>query len=113
MAETTLQLGFVPKNRGEYQSTPVTRYYKDNVVQYNGSSYIADPVGWSESNLYDVDKIPDRYISWMQNGTDKKIGCASGLSLTRDITIDSIRKDNIPIYQSGYEDCIFLFFSTY
>ena len=50
MAETTLQLGFVPKNRGEYQSTPVTRYYKDNVVQYNGSSYIADPVGWSESD---------------------------------------------------------------
>lgn len=50
MAKTTLQLGFVPKNRGEYQSTPVTRYYKDNVVQYNGSSYIADPVGWSESD---------------------------------------------------------------
>ena len=47
MAETTLQLGFVPKERGNYTSG--TNYYKDNVVQYNGSSYIADPVGWSES----------------------------------------------------------------
>jgi len=48
MAETTLQLGFVPKERGNYTSG--TNYYKDNVVQYNGSSYIADPVGWSESD---------------------------------------------------------------
>ena len=48
MAETTLQLGFVPKERGNYTSG--TNYYKDNIVQYNGSSYIADPVGWSESD---------------------------------------------------------------
>ena len=52
MAETTLQLGFVPKERGNYTSG--TNYYKDNVVQYNGSSYIADPVGWSEDHPTDT-----------------------------------------------------------
>lgn len=60
----------------------------------------------SVSNLYDVDKMPDRFISWMQKDSDKKIGCASGFSLTRGITVDSIRKTMIPIYQSGYQDCI-------
>lgn len=59
-----------------------------------------------EADLYDVDKIPDRYISWMQKGNDRKIGCASGLSLTRGITVDAERNINIPLYESGYEDCI-------
>ena len=38
MAETTVNLGMLPQNRGEYSSSAT--YYKDNIVQYNGSSYI-------------------------------------------------------------------------
>lgn len=38
MSQTTVNLGMVPNNRGEYNSAET--YYKDNIVQYNGSSYI-------------------------------------------------------------------------
>ena len=54
MSVTTVNLGYVPKNRGEYSSTAY--YYKDNIVQYNGSSYIADPP------TYDPDTDPTAYI---------------------------------------------------
>jgi hypothetical protein len=38
MSETKVNLGMLPQNRGEYSSSAT--YYKDNIVQYNGSSYI-------------------------------------------------------------------------
>ena len=50
MSNTVKQLGFIPTNRGEYDTTGQTRYYKDNVVQYRNGSYICTPVGYSSSN---------------------------------------------------------------
>ena len=50
MSNTVKQLGFIPTNRGEYDTTGQTRYYKDNVVQYRNGSYICSPVGYSSSN---------------------------------------------------------------
>lgn len=38
MSETKVNLGFLPVNRGTYSNSAT--YYKDNIVQYNGSSYI-------------------------------------------------------------------------
>lgn len=50
MSNTVKQLGFIPTNRGEFDTTGQTRYYKDNVVQYRNGSYICSPVGYSSSN---------------------------------------------------------------
>ena len=50
MSNTVKQLGFIPTNRGEFDTTGQTRYYKDNVVQYRNGSYICTPVGYSSSN---------------------------------------------------------------
>ena len=55
MSQTTVNLGYVPKNRGEYSST--ASYYKDNIVQYNGSSYICNPPN------YDPDTDPTASIT--------------------------------------------------
>ena len=55
MSQTTVNLGYVPKNRGEYSST--ASYYKDNIVQYNGSSYICNPPN------YDPDTAPTASIT--------------------------------------------------
>ena len=44
MSQTVVQLGHVPVNRGEFILNPVTKYYKDNIVQYKRYSFIADPV---------------------------------------------------------------------
>ena len=55
MSTTTVNLGYVPKNRGEYSST--ASYYKDNIVQYNGSSYICNPPN------YDPDTDPTASIT--------------------------------------------------
>ena len=44
MSQTVVQLGQVPVNRGEFVLNPITRYYKDNIVQYENYSFIADPV---------------------------------------------------------------------
>ena len=44
MSQTVVQLGHVPVNRGEFILNPVTKYYKDNIVQYKKYSFIADPV---------------------------------------------------------------------
>jgi hypothetical protein len=54
------------------------------------------------NDLYDVDKQPDRYITFFKNPltNDMKIGCASGLSLTRGVTRDNIRNMLFPI-ESG------------
>ena len=64
MSETVVKLGYVPKNRGEYNSSE--RYYNDNIVQYNGSSYIAHPTaqhnqgnaGTSEDPVYYLTSAP-------------------------------------------------------
>jgi len=50
MSNTVKQLGFIPTNRGEFDTTGQTKYYKDNVVQYRNGSYICSPVGYSTSN---------------------------------------------------------------
>ena len=50
MSNTVKQLGFIPTNRGEFDTTGQTKYYKDNVVQYRNGSYICSPVGYSSSN---------------------------------------------------------------
>lgn len=55
MSQTTVNLGYVPKNRGKYSST--ASYYKDNIVQYNGSSYICNPPN------YDPDTAPTASIT--------------------------------------------------
>lgn len=48
---TTVKLGMLPVNRGEYSSS--NYYYKDNIVQYNGSSYIYSPAN------FDIDDPAD------------------------------------------------------
>ena len=55
MSTTTVNLGYVPKNRGEYSSS--AKYYKDNIVQYNGSSFVCNPP------TYDPDTAPTAYIT--------------------------------------------------
>ena len=67
MSQTTVTLGYVPKNRGEYVSSPETRYYKDNIVQYNGCSFIADPVG------YDATTNPAAYVTTAPYTTDPTV----------------------------------------
>ena len=41
MSQTIINLGYVPTSRSEYSAS--VKYYKDNIVQYNGSAYIAKP----------------------------------------------------------------------
>lgn len=57
----------------------------------------------STSNLYDVDKQPDRFLTWLENsGTNEMlIGVACGYSLVRGLTKDSERNNLIRTYQSG------------
>lgn len=52
----------------------------------------------NSTDLRDVDKQVDRFISYYKHQTtgDEKIGCASGLSLTRGITKDSVRNTVFP-----------------
>lgn len=54
MSQTTVNLGFVPKNRGDWEknhtSNPDTIYYKDNIIQYRGSAFIYDPDDWDPEN---------------------------------------------------------------
>jgi hypothetical protein len=54
----------------------------------------------NSTDLRDVNKQIDRFISYFKNQTtgDVRIGCASGLSLTRGITRDSIRNE---VYEEG------------
>ena len=64
MSTTVKHLGFIPKNRGEYVSGE--RYYKDNIAQYHGSSYIANPTasvndgnaGTQQEPLYYLTRVP-------------------------------------------------------
>jgi hypothetical protein len=62
----------------------------------------------NESNLYDINKQPDRYISFFKNPTtgDMKIGCASGLSLIRGLTMDSLRNIVFKEYKNGDRDLL-------
>lgn len=62
----------------------------------------------SESHLYDINKQPDRYISYFKNPTtgDMKIGCASGLSLIRGVTVDSLRNSVFKVYKAGDRDLL-------
>lgn len=46
----------VPANRGEYEDGE--HYYKGNLVQYRGSTFIADPED------YDIDTKPLAFIDW-------------------------------------------------
>ena len=64
MSQTTVNLGYVLKNRGEYVASPEIRYYHDNVVQYNGSSFIADPID------YDPETNPLAYVTAPPYDTD-------------------------------------------
>ena len=62
----------------------------------------------SADNLYDIDKQPDRFITFFKNPTtrDMKIGCASGLSLIKGITVDSLRNKVFQIYEAGDRDLL-------
>lgn len=62
----------------------------------------------SESHLYDINKQPDRFITFFKNPKtgDMKIGCASGLSLIRGITVDSIRNKVFKVYKDGDRDLL-------
>lgn len=93
--------GMMPRTKREFNGSRIDIPY--NISNLNRGFEFA--VRRSE-DLYDVDKIPDRFISWLQKESDKKIGCASGFSLTKGETTDIKRKEHIPIYGSGYEDCI-------
>ena len=53
MAEITKELGRIPVSRGEYQEGTI--YYKENIVQYRGSSYQVI----SESSIHDVSPIDE------------------------------------------------------
>ena len=64
MSQTTVNLGYVLINRGEYVADPVTKYYKDNVVQYQGSAFIAAPVD------YDEETNPLAYVTVAPYDTD-------------------------------------------
>lgn len=65
MSATTVQLGYLPVNRGDWeenhasdlQNETETRYYKDNIVSYKGSAFIANPPG------YDRVSNPTAYIT--------------------------------------------------
>lgn len=59
-------------------------------------------------DCYDIDKMPDRLVSYLQRSSDghKLIGFASGLSLTRGVTIDSERKNYIPEGSLCFNDSI-------
>lgn len=50
MSQTKISIGHVPVNRGAWSSN--TRYYKDNIVQYLGGSFIANPPRYSVGNPY-------------------------------------------------------------
>lgn len=54
-AEIYNTLSYIPKDRGEY--TQGERYYKENLVQYEGGTYVADPID------YDVDTNPLAYVT--------------------------------------------------
>ena len=57
----------------------------------------------------DADKMPDRLVSYLQShddSTDKLIGFASGLSLTRGMTVDSVRNTLIPSGSQCYNNSI-------
>lgn len=61
-----------------------------------------------ESDLYDIDKQPDRYITFFMSPStgNMKIGCASGLSLIRGITVDSLRNKVFQVYEAGDRDLL-------
>ena len=59
------KLNYVPVNRGEYVDGE--RYYKGNLVQYKGGTYIADPVD------YDVDTNPLAYVTTAPYDNDPEI----------------------------------------
>lgn len=64
--QTLVEIGHLSVNRGRYESNPSnTKYYKDNIVQYKGASYIADPPG------YNAKTNPNAYITVAPWTTDR------------------------------------------
>ena len=67
MSQTVVKLGYVPISRGDFSKLPEgTRFYRDNVLQYNGSAFIAKPseeyndgnAGTAEEPIYYLTRIP-------------------------------------------------------
>lgn len=81
MSLTTINLGYIPANRGEYEEGE--RYYKDNLVQYRGGTYIADPVD------YDVDTNSLAYVTTPPYDTDPEIMNPGWRVFARGYTADS------------------------
>lgn len=85
------------------------RYYAPYVVNSTSrSGEVAIRSGTAASGLLNANKQVDRYITFFKNDdtSDMKIGCASGLSLTKGITIDSKRNDVFRVYQTGDDNIL-------
>ena len=57
----TLTLGRVPKERGVYSSS--SHYYKDNIVEYQGSAYIAAPTSSVNDGNDGTQDSPEYYLT--------------------------------------------------
>lgn len=64
----SVDLGRVPKNRGTYVSG--THYYKDNIVQYQGSSFIANPTSANKDGNDGTAQAPEWYLTRTPFETD-------------------------------------------
>lgn len=60
MSQTKVNLGRVPKERGEYSAT--AKYYKDNIVEYGGSAYIASPTSSVNDGNDGTTDNPEYYL---------------------------------------------------
>lgn len=101
MSQTTVNLGHVPVNRGEYSSSAT--YYKDNIVQYNGSSYICNvteedishPTGISGITPYDSDPASPN-TGWAVFANDSS-GAGEGVY---NVSVDHTTDNQPKIYAS-------------
>jgi hypothetical protein len=88
---------FAPRSKKQVAGHATDVPFKNNPSDQSSRSIVCNR---NTSDCYDVDKMPDRLVSYLQDSSDdsKLIGFASGLSLTRGITRDSIRNQ---VYEEG------------
>ncbi len=92
--------GMMPRSKRYYAP------YSVNSTSRSGELAIRSET--AASGLLVANKQVDRYITFFKNEdtSDMKIGCASGLSLTKGITIDSRRNDVFRVYQTGDDNIL-------
>ena len=115
MAETTVNLGMLSCNRGDFEDLPVGSYiYKDNIVQFHGSSYIYDPADFDIEHPEDsatqsapYDEVPSSLnTGWkiFADGNNKFLTGEAVDELSIDTQITPI-SNNIPKSSSVF-DCV-------